>query len=134
MRNAGNHVAGAPATAAGRDRYDLLSLGLFIIVAIVAKAIGCAVFAKLFGFSATGSLRVGIGMIPRGEVELIVAGYGLAAGIIGSDVFSAAVVMVLATTIVAPPLMRLVFPRHAFVPATVEETIAGPPEEGEARA
>ena len=105
-----------------------------IIVAIVAKAIGCAVFAKLFGFSAKGSLRVGIGMIPRGEVELIVAGYGLAAGIIGSDVFSAAVVMVLATTIVAPPLMRLVFPRHAFVPATVEETIAGPPEEGEARA
>ena len=105
-----------------------------IIVAIVAKAIGCAVFAKLFGFSAKGSLRVGIGMIPRGEVELIVAGYGLAAGIIGSDVFSAAVVMVLATTIVAPPLMRLVFPRHAFVPSTVEETIAGPPEEGEARA
>ena len=73
-------------------------------------------------------------MIPRGEVELIVAGYGLAAGIIGSDVFSAAVVMVLATTMVAPPLMRLVFPRHAFVPATVEETIAGPPEEGELRA
>ena len=105
-----------------------------IIVAIVAKAIGCAVFAKLFGFSAKGSLRVGIGMIPRGEVELIVAGYGLAAGIIGSDVFSAAVVMVLATTMVAPPLMRLVFPRHAFVPATVEETIAGPPEEGELRA
>jgi hypothetical protein len=35
---------------------------------------------------------------------------------------------------VTPPLMRLVFPRHAFVPATVEETIAGPPEEGEVRA
>ena len=105
-----------------------------IIVAIVAKAIGCAVFAKLFGFSAKESVRVGIGMIPRGEVELIVAGYGLAAGIIGSDVFSAAVVMVLATTMVAPPLMRLVFPRHAFVPSTVEETIAGPPEEGEAPA
>ena len=106
----------------------------FVIVAIVAKAIGCATFAKLFGFSAKESVRVGVGMIPRGEVELILAGYGLASGIIGADIFSAAVVMVLATTVVAPPLARLVFPRRPFVRATVEETIAGPPEEGEARA
>jgi Na+:H+ antiporter len=105
-----------------------------VVVAIVAKAVGCALFGKLFGLSGKESLRVGIGMIPRGEVELIVAGYGLANGIIGPEIFSAAVVMVLATTMVAPPLMRLVFPRHAFVPVMVEETIAGPPEEGEARA
>lgn len=104
-----------------------------VAVAIVAKAVGCAGFAKLFGLSTKESLRVGIGMIPRGEVELIVAGYGLSIGIIGPEIFSAAVVMVLATTIVAPPLMRLVFPPHAFVPVVVEETVAGPPE-GEARA
>jgi Kef-type K+ transport system membrane component KefB len=105
-----------------------------VLVAIVAKAVGCAGFARLSGFSTKESVRVGIGMIPRGEVELIVAGYGLAAGIIGMDIFSAAVLMVLATTTVAPPLMRLVFPRHVFVPSTVEETIAGPPKGGEARA
>ena len=103
-----------------------------VVVAVVGKATGCASFGTLFGLSAKESLRVGIGMIPRGEVELIVAGYGLAAGIIGPEIFSAAVVMVLATTMIAPPLMRLVFPRHAFVPAMVEETIIGPPEEGEA--
>jgi len=107
---------------------------VLVLVAIVAKAIGCGVFARLFGFSTKESVRVGIGMISRGEVGLIVAGYGLANGLIGLDVFSASVIMVLATTMVTPPLMRLVFPRHAFVPATVEETIAGPPEEGEARA
>jgi Kef-type K+ transport system membrane component KefB len=107
---------------------------VLVLVAIVAKAVGCGVFARLFGFSKTESVRVGIGMISRGEVGLIVAGYGLANGLIGSDVFSASVLMVLVTTMVTPPLMRLVFPRHAFVPATVEETIAGPPEEGEARA
>lgn len=106
---------------------------VLVLVAIVGKAIGCGVFARLFGFSTTESVRVGVGMISRGEVGLIVAGYGLANGLIGSDVFSAAVVMVLVTTMMTPPLMRLVFPRHAFVPATVEETIAGPPEEGEAR-
>ncbi len=107
---------------------------VLVLVAIVAKAIGCGVFARLFGFSTTESVRVGVGMISRGEVGLIVAGYGLANGLIGSDVFSASVLMVLVTTMVTPPLMRLVFPRHAFVPATVEETIAGPPEEGEAPA
>jgi Kef-type K+ transport system membrane component KefB len=105
-----------------------------VAVAIIAKVVGSAGFAKLFGLSAKASLRVGIGMIPRGEVELIVAGYGLASGIIGPEIFSAAVVMVLATTMVAPPLMRLVFPPHAFVPVMVEETVAGPPDEGEARA
>jgi len=103
---------------------------VLVIVAIVAKAIGCAGFARLFGFSTKESVRVGAGMIPRGEVELIVAGYGLSAGIIGMDIFSAAVLMVLATTMVAPPLVRLVFPRHAFIPAMVEETIAGPPDSG----
>ena len=98
-----------------------------LAVAVVAKGAGCATFAKLFGFSPMQSLRVGIGMVPRGEVELIVAGYGLAAGIIGPEIFSAAVVMVLATTMIAPPLMRLVFPRHAFVPGTVEETVVSAP-------
>jgi Kef-type K+ transport system membrane component KefB len=105
-----------------------------VAVAIVAKAVGCAGFARVFGLSTKESLRVGVGMIPRGEVELIVAGYGLASGIIGPEIFSAAVVMVLATTMVAPPLMRLVFPPHVFVPAVVEETVAGPPEKTEAPA
>ena len=103
---------------------------VLVLVAIVAKAVGCGVFARLFGFSSRESVRVGIGMISRGEVGLIVAGYGFANGLITSEVFSASVIMVLATTMVTPPLMRLVFPRHAFVPATVEEAIAGVPEEG----
>jgi Kef-type K+ transport system membrane component KefB len=105
-----------------------------VLVAIVAKAVGCGVFARLFGFSTKESVRVGIGMISRGEVGLIVAGYGLANGLISSEVFSSSVIVVLVTTMVTPPLMRLVFPRHAFVASSVEETIAGPPEEGEIRA
>jgi Kef-type K+ transport system membrane component KefB len=100
---------------------------VLVLVAIVAKAIGCGLFARLFGFSTRESVRVGIGMISRGEVGLIVAGYGLANGLITSEVFSASVIMVLVTTMVTPPMMRLVFPRHAFVRASVEETIAGVP-------
>ena len=100
---------------------------VLIVVAIVGKAIGCGAFARLTGFNRQESIRVGVGMISRGEVGLIVAGYGLANGIIGQDVFSASVLMVLATTMVTPPLLRLVFPRGASAATTVEETIAHMP-------
>lgn len=100
-----------------------------IVVAIVAKAVGCGVSSRLCGFNNRESIRVGIGMISRGEVGLIVAGYGLAEGLIGRDVFSASVLVVLATTMATPPLLRLVFPPHAMGHISIEETIAGPPPE-----
>jgi Kef-type K+ transport system membrane component KefB len=100
-----------------------------VLVAIASKALGCGLFARLSGFTTRESVRVGAGMISRGEVGLIVAGYGLANGLIGRDVFSAAVIMVLATTMVTPPLLRLLIPHGARPHVTVEETIAGPPEE-----
>jgi Kef-type K+ transport system membrane component KefB len=69
-------------------------------------------------------------MISRGEVGLIVAGYGLSHGLIDQDVFSASVIMVLVTTMVTPPLLRFAFPRakdrHV---GSVGETIAKVPEE-----
>ena len=102
-----------------------------VAVAIVTKAVGCGVAARLSGFNGPESLRVGVGMISRGEVGLIVAGYGLANGIIGRDVFSASVIVVLVTTMVTPPLLRMTFPRPTgpHVDAIVEETIGGPPDE-----
>ncbi len=107
---------------------------VLIVVAIVTKAIGCAALAWLFGFTKKQSVRVGLGMISRGEVGLIVASYGLAHGIISRNVFSASVVMVLVSTMVTPLLLRLVFPApHPLRPAVVEETIAGPPEETEGK-
>ena len=112
---------------------ELGSSALFAIsliaVAIVTKAFGCGLFARLSGFSTKESLRVGAGMISRGEVGLIVAGYGLTHQIIGRDVFSASVVMVLVTTMVTPPLLRLTFPKGGTRTVMVEETIGGPPEE-----
>jgi len=102
---------------------------VLVLVAIVAKMIGSGLFARLFRFSPAESVRVGIGMISRGEVGLIVAGYGLTHRIIGQDVFSAAVLMVLATTIVTPPLLRVAFGRPYKPAVAVEETIGHTPEE-----
>jgi Na+:H+ antiporter len=101
---------------------------MLVVVAIVTKAVGCGLFARLFGFTTKQSIRVGAGMISRGEVGLIVAGYGLANGLIGREVFSASVIMVLVTTMVTPPMLRLLFPRQHGPTAMVEETVAGPPE------
>jgi Kef-type K+ transport system membrane component KefB len=117
--------------ANGRALGDqVLFTGLLVVVAIVTKAAGCGIFARLSGFTTAESVRVGAGMISRGEVGLIVAGYGLANGLIGLDVFSAAVIMVLATTMVTPPLLRLTFPRRpSITPPPVEETIGSEPQE-----
>lgn len=73
--------------------------------------VGCGVLAWLAGFSRPEALRVGVGMISRGEVGLIVAGYGLAHGIIGNDIFSAMVLMILVTTMITPIWLRRVFPK-----------------------
>ena len=114
----------------GRELGDrAVFTAVLVAVAIVTKALGCGIFARLFGFNTTESIRVGTGMISRGEVGLIVAGYGLANGIIGRDIFSASVLMVLVSTMVTPPLLRLTFPRRAGETVAVEETIASIPEE-----
>ena len=103
-----------------KQLHGRLSLTLLILaIAALGKVIGCGVCAWLAGFRYREALRVGVGMISRGEVGLIVAGYGLTHGIIGNDVFSVMVVMVLVTTMITPIWLRYVFPR-------VEEDRAAP--------
>ena len=114
--------------ANGRALGDQVAFTIaLVLVAIVAKALGCGLFARVSGFTNQQAIRVGAGMISRGEVGLIVAGYGLSNGLIGTQVFSASVIMVLATTMVTPPLLRLVFPARPGGHGTVEETIAHAP-------
>ena len=100
-----------------------------MLVAIGARAIGCGALARICGFSPRESLRVGVGMISRGEVGLIVAGYGLGHGLIGQDVFPASVIIVLVTTMITPPLLRLVFPAVERHHVAVEEAIARSPDD-----
>jgi Kef-type K+ transport system membrane component KefB len=116
--------------ANGRELGDRAWFTVALVgVAIAAKALGCGLFARLFGFTTQESVRVGVGMISRGEVGLIVAGYGLAHGLVGRDVFSASVIMVLATTMVTPPLLRLTFPHGRGTRAVLEETIGHAPQD-----
>ncbi len=80
--------------------------GVYTLVAIGSKVLGCGAAGWISGFNLRGSLRIGLGMLPRGEVALIVAGIGLATGAIPPDIFGAAIMMTLLTTLMAPPLLH----------------------------
>jgi Kef-type K+ transport system membrane component KefB/mannitol/fructose-specific phosphotransferase system IIA component (Ntr-type) len=82
---------------------------LYSALAVMAKILGCGIPTLFCNFNLRGALRVGAGMIPRGEVALIVAGIGLAAGILSSEVFAVGIMMTLLTTLLAPPIMVLLF-------------------------
>lgn len=108
------------------DSSKLWLMIVILIVAILGKVIGCGVCARLSGFNNQESLRVGVGMISRGEVGLIVAGVGLSSKVIDQEVFSIMVIMVLVTTMVTPLLLRFVFPRvKEETGVQVFEAIAG---------
>jgi Kef-type K+ transport system membrane component KefB len=83
--------------------------GVIIIVAIASKFFGSGLGARWAGFSWRESWQLGAGMVSRGEVGLIVAYVGFGAGLITGEEFSAIVGMVLATTIVTPPMLRALF-------------------------
>src|SRR5690606_10304341 len=78
---------------------------LITVLAIIGKLVGCSLPALAVGFNGRGALRLGWGMLPRGEVALIVAGVGLASGVVGDSVFGVAVLMTVVTTLMAPPLL-----------------------------
>ncbi len=83
----------------------LLFGGVYTAVAVLAKVVGCMVPSMCCGFNALGGLRVGAGMVPRGEVALIIAGLGLSSGYLTQEIFGIGILMTLVTTIVAPPAL-----------------------------
>ena len=82
---------------------------ILFIVAVITKIIGCGAGARICGYTNKESLQIATGMISRGEVALIVATKGQAVGLMGSEVFTPLVIMVVATTIITPVLLKFVF-------------------------
>jgi Kef-type K+ transport system membrane component KefB/mannitol/fructose-specific phosphotransferase system IIA component (Ntr-type) len=82
---------------------------IYTLLAIAAKIIGCGLPSLACNFNLRGALRIGVGMLPRGEVALIIAGIGLAAGLLSPEVFGIGILMTLVTTLVAPPVLVMLF-------------------------
>jgi len=91
---------------------EALLFGLVVtLLAVVSKLVGCGLPAMAARFNLLGSVRVGVGMLPRGEVALIIAGVGLTRGIIDADLFGVSILMTVVTTLVAPILLVPLFRR-----------------------
>ncbi len=87
---------------------SVLFLALVIFAAaVIAKLVGCGLGAWGLGFR--NMLRVGLGMMPRGEVGMVIAQIGLSMGVIAPRIYGVAVFMAVATTLLAPPLLRLAY-------------------------
>lgn len=82
---------------------------LLLIVAVATKVVGCGLGAKMCKFSNEEALQIGVGMVSRGEVALIVASKGASIGLMSNAIFGPIVIMVVATTILTPILLKLVF-------------------------
>ncbi len=82
---------------------------LFAALAAIGKIVGCGLPALATGFGRRGATRIGFGMLPRGEVALIVAGTGLTSGLIDSQLFGVAVLVTVLTTLPAPMLLMRLF-------------------------
>lgn len=82
---------------------------ILCIVAILTKVIGCGLGAKLCGYQNYQCIRIGVGMISRGEVALIVASKGAQLGLLGTNFMGPIVVVVVITTIITPVLLKVVF-------------------------
>jgi Kef-type K+ transport system membrane component KefB len=78
-------------------------------VAILGKVLGSGLPALALGFNLQGATRVGFGMVPRGEVNLIIAVVGLTRGIIPNTIFGIAVMVIMITTILSPIILSRVY-------------------------
>ncbi len=87
-----------------------LTIGIILIVfGFLGKVLGCGLGAKILGSSKRESLQIGLGMVPRAEVAIIVASLGVKLNMISEHQMSAVIVLVLVTTVITPPLLKLSF-------------------------
>lgn len=82
---------------------------LLILAAVISKVVGCGLGARFCGYTGKDALRIGVGMISRGEVALIVANKGIASGLMNDAFFGPVVLVVIVTTVITPILLKLVY-------------------------
>jgi len=105
-------IIGAQVNLTGINLEVLLLSAVVIVVAIVSKLAGCGLPAMIFLRDKSKAMRVGIGMISRGEVGLIVAGIGVSSGVLSSNVYTAIIIMVAVTTVITPVWLKKVYSRE----------------------
>src|ERR687883_1681964 len=107
-------IIGAQVDLRGVNLDVLLIAGLIVAIAIITKLIGCGIPSVIFLKDRNKAMKVGIGMISRGEVGLIVAGVGVSSGALTNDIYTAVIIMVAATTIITPIWLKVAYKKDVL--------------------
>jgi Kef-type K+ transport system membrane component KefB len=102
-------IIGAQVDLRGINAEVLYLSGIIIAIAIVTKLVGCGLPALIFLRDKGKAMKVGIGMVSRGEVGLIVAGVGVTSGALSTNVYTTVIIMVALTTIITPIWLKVVY-------------------------
>lgn len=81
----------------------------FVIVALITKIIGCGLMAHICKFNKIDSLKIGVGMMTRGEVALIVSQKGLSVGMISPEYFTAVILLIIVSSIATPIILKILY-------------------------
>ncbi|MDE6035388.1 MAG: cation:proton antiporter [Ruminococcus sp.] len=95
----------------------LFSIG-FVLVALLTKVIGCGLVARLMKYNLRDSLKVGVGMMTRGEVALIVAQKGLSVGMLDSKYFACVILLIIVSSVATPIILKFLYKSDDKVSAT----------------
>lgn len=112
-------IIGAQVDLTGVNLDVLLLSAIIIVVAIVSKLVGCGLPAVIFLRSRSKAMKVGIGMISRGEVGLIVAGIGVTSGALSSNIYTTVIIMVAITTIITPLWLKKAYSKEQDIEPNV---------------
>lgn len=96
-----------------RDRSTIILASIVIVAAIASKLVGCGLGAWKLG--PQDALRVGAGMVPRGEVGMVVAQIGVGFGVLTAPIYGIIVAMSIVTTMIAPSLLRWTFRKSKLI-------------------
>jgi Kef-type K+ transport system membrane component KefB len=94
--------------------------GILIAIAVLTKLVGTGLPALIFLRDKPRSLRVGVGMISRGEVGLIVAGVGVSSGALTNDIYTTIIIMVAATTVITPIWLKFSYKKESVSEDTAQ--------------
>ena len=90
----------------------LFSIG-FVLVALITKIIGCGLISKCCGFDNNDSLKIGIGMMTRGEVALIVSQKGLSVGLLSPVYFTSVILLIIISSVVTPIILKILYAKES---------------------
>lgn len=91
------------------DMSVLIFSAAFVLVGMLSKIIGCGLAGRVTGFKGKDTLKIGIGMMTRGEVALIVSQKGLAVGLMDSKYFTSVILLIICSSILTPVLLKILY-------------------------